>query len=113
MNVITATSSLTLDIAPRYYTNTVTIELITEGTGISATYSSTLATASNYYTLDIGSISFTDGNYYLMKVKDGDDEIFRGKVFYTTTISDPYRRTVVDSDYKENSIENKYIIYGQ
>jgi len=110
MNVITYNSSV-LEIAPRYFTSPVLVHIENEATNISqtASVSMTYSPIGNYGVLDISTFSFVDGNVYLMKVNDDDTEIFRGKVYYVTVISEPFERA--QSDYIQSTTKTKYTIY--
>lgn len=110
MNVITYNASV-VEIAPRYFITPVVAIIENEATNISqtASVSMTYSAIGNYGVLDISTFSFVDGNVYLLKVIDDDTEIFRGKVYYVTVISEPFERA--QADYIQNAKNTKYTIY--
>ena len=96
-------------IIPRYYPNSVSFHLIDESTNTTATPSVSVVSANGFMTLT-GTFSIVVNRYYGVKIFDGDDLIYRDRVFVTSQ-TDYANFTVNEGVYTEEiSYNNEFVI---
>ena len=96
-------------IIPRYYPNSVSFHLIDESTNTTATPSVSVASANGFMTLT-GTFSIVVNRYYGVQVFDGDNLIYRDRVFVTSQ-TDYAKFTVNEGVYTEEiSYNNEFVI---
>ena len=115
MKLIGTSGNKTFKVIPRQYIDGgITVKLTSESTGTTVTVTPTASTDKNYMSFDAVFGTLTEGEFYILEVKDGTAVIYKDKVFCTDqTINqannDYY--SVNDGEYvEEDSFDNDYII---
>lgn len=115
MKLIGTSGNKTFKVIPRQFIDGgITVKLTSESTGTTVTVTPTASTDKNYMSFDAVFGTLTEGEFYILEVKDGTAVIYKDKVFCTDqTINqannDYY--SVNDGEYvQEDSFDNDYII---
>jgi len=104
-----STGNQNIIIIPRSFPNAVTVKLIDESTNTTATPTVTVSSANGFMTIT-GVFTVVDARFYGLKVFDGNNLIYRDRVFVTSQTDYP-KYTVNEGVYKEeNSNTNEFII---
>lgn len=81
-----------LTLIPRIIpTGVVTIETITDNTGQTASSNYAYTTSNGKITFSTYILSGSEGDRFTLKISEGDDIIWRGKMFTTTQVTQKYR----------------------
>ncbi len=115
MKLIGTSGNKTFKVIPRQFIDGgITVKLTSESTGTTVTVTPTASTDKNYMSFDAVFGTLTEGEFYILEVKDGTAVIYKDKVFCTDqTINqannDYY--SINDGEYvQEDSFDNDYII---
>ena len=115
MKLITTSGNKTFKIIPRQYIEgAITVNLTSESTGSNVSVTPTATTDKNYMSFDAVFGTLTEGDFYILEVKNGTSVIYKDKVFCTDqTISQPsndYYKVNKDVYKSDTSFDNDYII---
>jgi hypothetical protein len=115
MKLIGTSGNKTFKVIPRQFKDGgITVKLTSESTGATVTVTPTASTDKNYMSFYAVFGTLTEGDFYILEVKDGTAVIYKDRVFCTDqTINqannDYY--SVNDGEYvEEDSFDNDYII---
>lgn len=115
MKIIGTNGDKTFKVIPRQFiSGAITVNLTSESTGATINITPTASADGNYMSFVAAFGTLTEGDFYMLEVKNGTVVIYKDKVFCTDqTINqannDYY--SVNDGEYTtENSFDNDYII---
>jgi hypothetical protein len=115
MKLIGTNGNKTFKVIPRQFIDgTITVNLTSESTGTNVNLTPTASTDRNYMTFVAAFGTLTEGDFYMLEIKNGNTVIYKDKVFCTNqtvnqTNNDYY--SVNSGEYTtENSFDNDYII---
>ena len=84
MKLITTSGNKTFKIIPRQYIEgAITVNLTSESTSTLVSVSPTATTDKNYMSFDAVFGTLTEGDFYILEVKNGTSVIYKDKVFCT------------------------------
>lgn len=110
MHILQVSDSVqSIVVIPRYYPNSVTIELTDESKNTTSSPSVDVTSSKGYMTIS-GVFTLVESRFYTINVFDDTELIYRGKIFCTEqTIFDKY--SVNEGVYiEQQSYDNEYII---
>ena len=112
-HLIPSTNSQTIKIIPRVYATSVTIKLRDDSTNTEVEITPTAIVNKNY--LELSSVfTLIEGRFYDLKVYNGQDIIYRDKIFCTSQSTDQSNNehySVNKNEYvQEDSGNNDFII---
>ena len=115
MKLIGTSGNKTFKIIPRQYIDGgITVKLTSESTGTTVTVTPTATTDKNYMSFDAVFGTLTEGDFYILEVKNGDEVIYKDKVFCTdqtiNQTNNDYYFINKDEYVQEDSFDNDYII---
>tara|TARA_R100000388_G_C7230246_1_gene154219 strand:+ start:227 stop:577 length:351 start_codon:yes stop_codon:yes gene_type:complete len=115
MKLIGTLGNKTLKVIPREFVNgTISVDLKNETTGVNVNITPTASTDQNYMSFTASFGTLVEGDFYNMTIKNGDNIIYKDKVFCTDQIIDQTNNSyysVNSGEYNtENSFDNDYII---
>lgn len=115
MNLINTSGNKTFKIIPRRYVeDVITVNLTSESTGTKVSVTPTAITDGNYMSFDAVFGTLTEGDFYILEVKDGSSVIYKDKVFCTDQSINQNKNSyysINKNEYiEEDSFDNDYII---
>lgn len=115
MKIVSTSGNKTFKIIPReFIEGAITVNLTSESTGTTITITPTASIDENYMSFDAVFGTLTEGEFYILEVKNGTNVIYKDKVFCTTqTINqsnNDYYSVNKDVYTTEDSYDNDYII---
>ena len=115
MKVITTSGTKAFKVIPRQYIDgDITVILTSESTGSSVTVTPTASTVRDYMTFTAEFGTLTEGDFYVLEVKNSGAVIYKDKVFCTGQTIDQSNNdyySINDGEYvQEDSYDNDYII---
>ena len=115
MKLITTSGNKTFKIIPRQYIEgAITVNLTSESTGTNVSVTPTASTDKNYMSFDAVFGTLTEGDFYILEVKNGTAVIYKDKVFCTdqtiNQTTNDYYSINKDEYVQEDSFDNDYII---
>ena len=86
-------ASHTIILIPRFYpTSTIVLELTEEASNITNTIANSYATTDGLVSINFN-YDFTDKDKYSIKVKEGVNVVYRGKLIVTSQVEQEYKQT--------------------
>ena len=114
MKLITTSGNKTFKIIPRQFIEgAITVNLTSESTGANVSVTPTATTDKNYMSFDAVFGTLTEGDFYILEVKNGSAVIYKDKVFCTdqTINQDTNDYYSVNKDeYVSKDGNNDYIV---
>lgn len=105
--LLDTSNAQSFSIIPRFYTSDY-VTFTSESTGVVDTYTIS-ATTDRYYHVLSGTFDLVEGNYYVLKVYNDEDEIiYRDRVFVTNQLVEDY--TINENYYVDYPTDNEFYI---
>jgi len=115
MKLIGTNGNKTFKIIPREYTvGGVEVNLTNESTGVKIPTTPNSSIDGNYLSINVQFGTLTEGDFYILEVKNGTGVIYKDKVFCTdqtiNQTTNDYYSINKDEYVQEDSFDNDYII---